>query len=270
MGGDEDVFVEAPGCANVDEPSAHRWLADLELEVTLRQHDRLRSFALEDVEQVGRGLADHKDRFRLGDACLFASDVTSPVALAVGVVPADVREYGNVGVDDVRGIEPAKHANLDDGNVHGDLGEPSVGHRGEQLKVAVGLLRDLAELFQVGDLIGEVFPADWLAIDLDAFRDGAEVRAAVPADLQALGLQQAGDHGGGGALAVGSGHVNGPVGEVRVAREPHEGFHGVQGQVLEVPGAGFQVDVLVKEAKRLSEVHPESLRPPFPQRCLAP
>ena len=43
---------------------------------------------------------------------------------AVGVVPADVGDDGDVGVDHVGGVAAAEQADLDDGDVDGELGEP--------------------------------------------------------------------------------------------------------------------------------------------------
>ncbi len=59
--------------------------------------------------------------------------------------------------------------------------------------------------------------------DADAFVDAHQVRRGVQAGAQAGGFQDAGQHGGGGAFAVGAGDVDGAELLVRIAEMRGEG-----------------------------------------------
>ena len=50
----------------------------------------------------------------------------------------DVGDHGDLGVDDVGRVPPAEQADLDHGDVDGDVGEPAERGGGDRLEVASG------------------------------------------------------------------------------------------------------------------------------------
>ena len=70
----------------------------------------------------------------LDDSELLGGDVLEFGAEPLLVVEADGHEHSDVGVDDIGGVPPAAHADLDDGHIHGRRGEGLVGHDDEDLQ----------------------------------------------------------------------------------------------------------------------------------------
>ena len=73
---------------------------------------------------------------RLDDPRLLPGDVGQRRAGELVVVHADVGDDGDLGVDDVGGVPPPEQADLDDGDVDGDVGEPAERGRRARLEVA--------------------------------------------------------------------------------------------------------------------------------------
>ena len=106
-------------------------------------------------------------------------------------------------VGHVGGVVAAEQADLDDGDVDREVGEPAEGGGGEDLEVATG--RTPGQVLDRGDradLLAELVVVDRLAVPHQPLVDPLEVRARVGADREAAGPQQRGDHPGGRALAV--------------------------------------------------------------------
>ena len=67
-------------------------------------------------------------------AGLLGGDLGGRLTEPVGVVQVDGGDDGDVPVDHVGGVPGAAHADLDDGDVHGRVGEGGVRHAGEHLE----------------------------------------------------------------------------------------------------------------------------------------
>ena len=99
------------------------------------------------------------------------------------------------------------------------------GHRAAlagQRGVARDLLGGLPDAFEQA---GKLSPGDRLRPDADPFHDRVQVRRSEQANAQSRGVQDGGEHGRGGALAVGAGNVDRghrQVGVVQPAQQrPH-------------------------------------------------
>ena len=179
--------------------------------------------------EVGGGFADglvglrvlgqgDEDAVGAEDAGLFAGDLGDGVAEVVLVVERDVGDDGEEGVDDVGGVETAAQADFEDGDVDRACaslepfsGEVEEGERGEDLEEAGGMGQIAGFDEAAGGLVdleveaGEVVVGDLDAVDLDALVDADEVGRGVEAGAVAGGGEDAGQGGGRGAFAVGSG-----------------------------------------------------------------
>ena len=110
------------------------------------------------------GLPDHDRAAGLDDACLLAGDVGQRRPGELGVVEADVGDHRHLGVDDIGGVPSAEHPDLDHGDVDGDVGEPAEGGGGHGFEVGGANAGEHLEVGDAGDLLGEVFVADRLAV----------------------------------------------------------------------------------------------------------
>ena len=128
------------------------------------------------------------------------------------MVEADGRDHADFGSADVRGVEAAAEARLEDGHVDLPFGEFQERRRGDQLEERRGVLHVggadrfvmRTQAFGEGDDRG-VGQRD--AVDLDAFADLHQVRARVEARATAVRALDRFDHRGGRALAVGASDV---------------------------------------------------------------
>ena len=132
------------------------------------------------------------------------------------------------GVAHVGGVPPPEQADLDDGDVDGDIGEPAERRRRHRLEVRRAHRDEPLEVGDRGDLLGEVVVADRLAVAADPLVEPLEVRAGVRPDRQAMGHQQPGDHLRRRALAVGARDVDDRVGQLRVAHRRDDGLHALR------------------------------------------
>ena len=167
----------------------------------------------------------------LEDAGLLHRDLLNGVAEDLRVGEGDAGDRGDLGRDDIGGVEPAAEADLDDGDVHGLLGEVEQAHRGSEFKEGglAGLVGQIGR--GVGDALRgsrEVGVRDDARVDSDALADVDQVRAGVDADGVAARFEAAGRHLARAALALGSGDVHVPHGPVRVAEQVHEVAHAVE------------------------------------------
>ena len=121
---------------------------------------------------------------------------------------ADVGDDGDLRVDDVGRIPPTEQADLDHGDVDGEVGEPAERGCGDGLEVDRPHAGEHLEIGDGRDLLGEVVVADRLAVAGHPLVDPLEVRAGVRADREPVRHQQAGDHLRRRALAVGAGDVD--------------------------------------------------------------
>ena len=103
-----------------------------------------------------------------------------------------VRGGGHAAIPGVRRIEPAAEPNLDDGQIHARIGEPAERHRGEQLelgRIAVAPSNAVGEREHSAGETREGIAIDGLAIDLQPFAEGDEVRLGCFADSVTCGPQ---------------------------------------------------------------------------------
>lgn len=144
------------------------------------------------------------------DAGFFAGDFGEGVAEPFLVVVLDVGDDAGEGGDDVGGVEAAAEAGFPNDDVAFLFGEPNEGHDGDDFEeggvIAFGKLGE--EFAHEGDEAGDFGFGDELAIDLDAFGEGDEVRRGVEAGFVAGVAVDRFEHGAGGAFAIGAGDVD--------------------------------------------------------------
>ena len=133
-------------------------------------------------EQFGVGLADHHDAARLDDTGLLGGDVSLGRSGELVVVHADVGDDGDLRVGDVGRIPSAEHADLDHGDIDGEIGEPSERRGSRGLEVRRAHPGEHLQIGNRGDLFGELLVADVLAVAAHSLVDPLEVRAGVRAD----------------------------------------------------------------------------------------
>ena len=107
---------------------------DVRLALDLPAEERLRRLARaadDDVrarERLELAVGQHRDRPFLHDGELLRGDLLARLAEHVGVVEPDVREQDDVAAEDVRRVQPAAEAGLDDRDV--DPARRELGERG--------------------------------------------------------------------------------------------------------------------------------------------
>ena len=153
-------------------------------------------------------------------------DAFERAAAAVGVLHGDVRDDGDLGQDDVRRVEKAAQADLDDGIVDVLFGEIIERRRRQHLELG-RLLQSLGEhrlrrLLGSRDRRGEVRLARLLAVDDEALRVGSEMRRGVEPRPKARFRQNCRRHGADRALAVRACDVHRPVSPFGVAEQLRE------------------------------------------------
>ena len=105
----------------------------------------------------------------------FLRDLLARLAEHLGVLERDVREQDDLGVDDVRRVEPASEAGFDDRCVDVPLGEVEQRRRGQRLELGcVELLRGVAN--------ARDGPLEARAITIQPLVPAGDVRRGVRAD----------------------------------------------------------------------------------------
>ena len=158
----EHVGVDRRRRADVDEPPADGERVAGRLEVDAAQQPAGGRRLAEHGDEVRVDLADHRRRAGLDDPGLLPGDVGQRRAGELVVVHADVGDHGDLGVDDVGGVPAPEQADLDDGDVDGDVGEPAERRRRAGLEVARPDAGQPLEVGDGGDLLGELLVADRL------------------------------------------------------------------------------------------------------------
>ena len=148
-------------------------------------------------------------------------------------------------LDDVRGVEAAAEAHLEDGHVHALPAEVGEGGGGEHLEERGVRLQDapadeaLGRVAHVPHGAREVAVADLAAVHGDPLVDPHEVGRRVAAGAQARGAQHGVAVGGHRALAVGAGDEERRVGALGVAHLGDEGAHRLEAELdAEADAAG--------------------------------
>ncbi len=158
--------------------------------------------------------ADDRDP-GLDDARLFESDLRQRAAQVPFVVLGDGGDDRSEGPDDIGGVEPPAHPDLDDGDVDLALGELEKGQGGHDLEVR-WMIDELLLGHQAVDHglqplepLTEALRGDRPPVDADPLLDPDEVRRRVQSRPEPMGPQDPGQHGRDRALAVRPGHVDG-------------------------------------------------------------
>ena len=111
----------------------------------------------------------HDGHTGLDDTRLFGSDLRERVAEVLRVVEADVGDDAEDGRDDVRAVQTAAEACLDDGDVHLAAAEIVEGHGRGQLEE--GGLQAVDEVCVFGHEVHHALLRDGLAVDADALAE---------------------------------------------------------------------------------------------------
>ncbi len=208
----EQLVVHVVRRADRDEPPADCDAVTDHAEVLSGMQHRPRTDAggrvVDDLRGPVLHVADDDGRAFFDDAGLLGRDRLVCVAEELGVVEADRGDHGDDAVGDVGRVPRAAEADLDDGRVDGEVGEPREPGRsyefeprrafGEHRLEARELFHDRAELV--------IF--DRVAVPQETFGDRYEVRARVGADRQVVRGEQSADRARGRRLAVGAGDVD--------------------------------------------------------------
>ena len=143
------------------------------------------------------------------------------------MVEADRGDDRDGRVDDVGGIPASAHADFDDRDVDGGVGERGERHGGDDLELAhlgspgsLGLRVDeFDERFELPVDLDVLSGRDGLAVDRDALHGRLQVRARGASGAAVQRRQQCVDHARDGGLAVGAGHVDARVAPLRRAEK---------------------------------------------------
>jgi len=149
---------------------------------------------------VGFRMLREGDEGSLGakDAGFFPSDGCNRGAEPLCVVEGDIGDYGDEGIDDVGGVEPATHAHLEDRKVNVLFGEVEQGLGGEHFKKTGKLGKPVREDELLRCIVdaeiegGEAFVGDFDAVQTDALVDASKMWRGVKAGEEA----GAGEDGG--------------------------------------------------------------------------
>ena len=192
---------------------------------------------------------------RLDDAGLLACDLLDGVPQPLHVVHVDRADDRGIRVQHIGGVPQAAHADLDNGHVHGSVGEFPDGHGGEHfeeahLRLALFLhfgVHQGHEVLGLVPYVDEIVIGKLLAVDGDTLVDLLQMRRGVQAGTHAVRTADGFGHARGGALAVGAGHMDHTERLLRVAQNIEHQIHPVKiqigGVVLRRTAHDIQFDV---------------------------
>lgn len=167
---------------------------------------------------------------------------------------ADVGDDAQNRHDDVRGVEPSAEPRLDDGHLDVALREVVEGQRGGHLEEREPQF-DHAVVVLV-DEVDHLLLGNHLAVDADAFAEVLQVGRGEESRAVARLLEHRGDDVRDGALAVGSGHVDGEEVALGVAQMAAEGRDAFQPRLVGRRSCGLVGRQRRKEKfERLGIVH---------------
>ena len=198
---------------------------------------------------------DNGGAIRLDDASLLACDLLDGVSQPLHVIHVDRADDRGIRVQHIGGVPQAAHAHLDDGHIHGSVGEFPDGHGGEHfeeahLRLALFLhfgVHQGHEVLGLVPYVDEIVIGKLLAVDSDTLVDLLQMRRGVQAGTHAVRTADGFGHARGGALAVGAGHMNHTERLLRVAQNIEHQIHPVKiqigGVVLRRTAHDIQFDV---------------------------
>ena len=146
------------------------------------------------------------------------------------MIQPDRGDHADLRLADVRGVQPAAEARLEDGHVHPPERELDPGRGRDELEEGrgeVGLGRGDGRMVRPEDLRqgDDAFIRERVPVDLDPLADRDEVRTGVEAGPAAVGALDGLDHRARGALAVGAGDMETRGGALRVGQAGGEHGH---------------------------------------------
>ena len=181
--------------------------------------------SVRDRAQAAAGGAGDREVAALDDGCLLAADGGQVRAEVRFVVALHVSDGGDAGVEHVRGVEPAAHADFDQRHLHVAPRELDDGGGGERLEL--GWRPDLS-----GNAVdgrqdarhrgGEVVGGDRLSVECHPLAITDEVRFGHAAHTVAAGDENRAGHGDHRALAIRATHQRAAQLVLRMADLGHE------------------------------------------------
>ena len=191
----------------------------------------------------GREAAEDDGDIGFDDAGFFAGDFFEGVAEEFLVVEGDGGDDGELGEDDVGGVEAAAEADFDEGDVHFFAGEVEEGDGGHELEeggevVGVECGEGFAMGLEFGNVGADFVGGEGLAVDLDAFAEEDEVGGSIHAGGATGAAVDGLEYGADRALAVSAGDVDDGAGEFGVAE--------AGGEQLEAVDTVFGADLLLE------------------------
>jgi hypothetical protein len=179
-------------------------------------------------------IAGHQVAPGLDDADLLAGNRSRGVA-KLWVVTVDGGDDADLAADEVRGVPPAAHADLEDADVDGHLREPRKSHGREQLEVGdvvrrvrVRLVDEPGQPVHHVQLIYEDVLGDEVAIGGNTLAHVLEMGRGVRAHAQVQHMEQPADHPHDRTLAIGPGDVDRRVGVLGIGQQVAEGGDAVE------------------------------------------
>ncbi len=118
------------------------------------------------------------------------------------MIQADVGDHGQIGIDDIDGIQPPAEPDLQHYGIQpGTLEQPE---RRQRAHFEIGKGNLATSRFDHGKRFAKLCVARFTTTQQDTLVVAQQVGGAVAANFQPLSIQQRGDEGTGGALAVGA------------------------------------------------------------------
>ena len=164
---------------------------------------------LHDVHDVRELVVEDAVGTGFQDTCFLGGDLLDGVSEEFGVIKADVHDRADLRMgDDVRRIEAATHADLEDDEIAVLLLEVAEGHRSDHFEVRRLLAEGLRSCTHTGSKPAEIRIRNRLAIDRDALVKLVEVRRDIETGTETRRRQNRLGHDAGRALAVRAGDVH--------------------------------------------------------------
>ena len=186
----EDALVPAGGRVQVEQAPVVGHPGPLAAPVPVPLQDHGRTRVPEDPGQLLVPLPEDEGAAGLDDARLLRRDVALGRPDVLDVVDAHVRHDRDGPVGDVGGVVAAAEADLDDGGVHDDVGEPAERRRRDQLEPRRPAVEHRLQRGHVADDLAERAVRDRLAVPRQPLVHPLQVGTGERPDRQPLGDEQ--------------------------------------------------------------------------------
>ena len=181
-------------------------------------------------------MIEHTISTRLQDAGFFRGDLLDGVPEELGVVEADVHDRADLRMgDDVRRVEAATHADLEDDEIAVLLLEPAERQCRDHLEVRRLLAEGLCGGTHTGSKPAEIRIRNHLPIDRETLVKLVEVRRDIETGTETRRRQNRLGHDAGRALAVRAGDVHIAELLLWVAERVHEIPHPLESDLRMFP-----------------------------------